>query len=261
MVVSTKSGPFDRRFIPNLRLEELWRIHPSLRTLKSDSVIQFGGFWYAERHHSEPKPPVVAPRYPFVSPQGSIDLYAVIGRGQRTCLPLVRESLLLKCGLKILFLRKEEAGRVYQGGDLDNRLKTLFDALSVPQIDQIPQNERGNSIGDPIHCLLEDDGLITAVSVETHRLLSQPSASKYQVHLVVGWEGLRRSLITAAQPACYPGGCRNSLNQHLSRTSPADGVRGMGWGQCRVPKYCCRDKTLRSPSRRPPRSASRTFLP
>ena len=97
----------------------------------------------------------------------------------------MRERLLLKCGLKILFLRKEPAGRVYQGGDLDNRLKTLFDALSVPQIDQIPQNERSTSTSDPIYCLVEDDALITAVSVETHRLLAKPGASKYQVQLVV----------------------------------------------------------------------------
>jgi hypothetical protein len=259
MVVSTKSGPFDRRFIPNLRscgasIRHCGRSKAILSSSSADSGMLKGTI--VKLNHQLSHRSILLSR-----PKVSIDLCAVIGRGQRTCLPLVRESLLLKCGFKILFLRKEEAGRVYQGGDLDNRLKTLFDALSVPQIDQIPQNERGNSIGDPIHCLLEDDGLITAVSVETHRLLSQPSASKYQVHLVVGWEGLRRSLITAAQPACYPGGCRNSVNQHLSRTSPADGVRGMGWGQCRVPKYCCRDKPLRSPSRRPPRSASRTFLP
>jgi hypothetical protein len=88
----------------------------------------------------------------------------------------------LKCGLKILFLRKEDAGRVYQGGDLDNRLKTLFDALSVPQIDQVVED---NSIADPILCLLEDDGLITSVSVETHRLLSNPNASINEVKLII----------------------------------------------------------------------------
>lgn len=166
------------------QLEELWRIHPSLRSLKNNPILPLGAFWHLERHHSVPAPRAkFEPRH--ISNEGSVDLCTVITRGQRTFLPLVRENLLLKCGLKILFLRKEDAGRVYQGGDLDNRLKTLFDALSVPQANQIPQSERNNLVDDPMYCLLEDDAFITSVSVETHRLLSRSDASRYQVHLVV----------------------------------------------------------------------------
>jgi hypothetical protein len=71
---------------------------------------------------------------------------------------------------------------VYQGGDLDNRLKTLFDALAVPNRDQVVQDE---TIEDPIYVLLEDDAYITKIDVDTHRLLSNPDASRHQVRLII----------------------------------------------------------------------------
>ena len=52
--------------------------------------------------------------------------------------PLVRRSLSLACALDILFLRHEERYNLMrQGGDLDGRIKTLFDALKMPD----PKNE------------------------------------------------------------------------------------------------------------------------
>ena len=98
-------------------------------------------------------------------------------------MPLVRESLSLHCGLKIIYLRKEDIGNlVYQGGDVDNRIKTLFDALSVPNEDQIIDDPNTD---DPIYCLLEDDRLISGFSIETQRLLSNPNASTHDVRLVI----------------------------------------------------------------------------
>ncbi len=94
--------------------------------------------------------------------------------------PLVRERTALKCALKIAFLRTEEPGRIYQGGDIDNRLKTLLDALSVPQHDE---QVVGNL--SPIYCLLEDDSLITRLEIQTHRLLGKPNATKHDVHLLI----------------------------------------------------------------------------
>ena len=93
-------------------------------------------------------------------------------RGGRRFWPLVRDTFALKCNLGITFLRKEDAGRVYQAGDLDNRLKTLFDALAVPVTDQVISDD--SSIADPIYCLLEDDALIMGINVQTHRLLARP---------------------------------------------------------------------------------------
>ena len=49
-----------------------------------------------------------------------------------TFLPLARKGLFLRCSLDVLFLRREKPGRVFMNGDIDNRLKTLFDALQMP---------------------------------------------------------------------------------------------------------------------------------
>jgi hypothetical protein len=87
--------------------------------------------------------------------------------------PLATEALRLVVELHVTFLRPEEPGKlITQGGDIDNRLKTLFDALRVPKDDsELPPNDPPQADEDPFHCLLEDDNLITAVHVQTERLL------------------------------------------------------------------------------------------
>jgi hypothetical protein len=67
-------------------------------------------------------------------------------------------------------------------GALDNRLKTLFDALSVPNQDQIVDDP---SISSPVYCLLEDDALVSGLTIETHRLLSSPCTGKNEVRLLI----------------------------------------------------------------------------
>lgn len=48
-------------------------------------------------------------------------------------LPLVREELGIAAALDILFLRRDAPGKIIGGGgDIDNRLKVLFDALRKP---------------------------------------------------------------------------------------------------------------------------------
>ena len=86
--------------------------------------------------------------------------------------PLVSEYLRLVCSLDILFLRREDAGSVIkQGGDIDNRLKTLFDALRMPKNCAEADNQTPTSGEDPFFCLLQDDSLITEFKVTTDRLL------------------------------------------------------------------------------------------
>lgn len=87
--------------------------------------------------------------------------------------PLVTKSLSLSCSIDILHLRPSAPGAlINNNGDIDNRLKTLFDALRRPDRKQelgsyaIPLPDE-----DPFFCLLEDDKLITQVSVETDALL------------------------------------------------------------------------------------------
>ena len=88
--------------------------------------------------------------------------------------PLVTKELFLRCRIEILFLRPEEPRFLMQRGDLDARLKTIFDALRIPE----NRDETGGASPaddeDPFFCLLEDDKLITEVSVTSDELLVLP---------------------------------------------------------------------------------------
>jgi hypothetical protein len=59
--------------------------------------------------------------------------------------PIVQSSLHMVCAIDILFLRKEAPGElILQGGDIDNRIKTLFDALRMPdpaKPEEMPDHE------------------------------------------------------------------------------------------------------------------------
>jgi hypothetical protein len=59
-----------------------------------------------------------------------------------------------------------------QSADIDARLKMLFDALKVPNdAGQLGGYQQPEQDEDPFCCLLEDDQLITHVSVKTGVLL------------------------------------------------------------------------------------------
>jgi hypothetical protein len=163
------------------QLQQLWKINPALSRLKRIErlIPAKTGFIPMTAHHS-----VDATRDKHIKPPTgeTIDLIANIERGGRQFCPLVRESLALKCALKIIFLRKESAGKVYQGGDLDNRLKTLFDGLAVPNANQVILNVAPR---DTVLCLLEDDSLITRLDVDTQRLLTNSRSSIHRVRLLI----------------------------------------------------------------------------
>jgi hypothetical protein len=94
--------------------------------------------------------------------------------------PLVRSELSLICALNILFLRPDQPGDVLSSGDIDGRLKTLFDALKMPKsADQLGGYTSPGGDEEPFFCLLEDDGLITHVAVETDMLL-QPIGMNFE---------------------------------------------------------------------------------
>ncbi len=87
-------------------------------------------------------------------------------------LPVVSSGLCLVAKLSILFLRPEEPGSIVaSGGDIDNRLKTLFDALRLPKPGELTAADKPGQDELPFWCLLEDDALVVEVSVQTDRLL------------------------------------------------------------------------------------------
>jgi len=89
--------------------------------------------------------------------------------------PLVTSRWALRCSVDILLLRPDETQVIHSdGGDLDGKVKTIFDALQIPR-----SLESAGGIGpqkdeEPFYCLLEDDKLISEVHVTTDQLLSLP---------------------------------------------------------------------------------------
>lgn len=101
-------------------------------------------------------------------------------------MPLVTEIRALMCELDILFLRRDPPGKVLsQGGDIDNRMKTLFDALRMPTTTSEVGNQLPGDGEDPFFVLLENDSLISKIAITTDRLLIEPVRQDH-VHLIIG---------------------------------------------------------------------------
>ncbi len=99
---------------------------------------------------------------------------------------LVQAPLKLVAELDILLLRPQDPGAIVQHTDIDNRLKTLFDALRCPEMAQeIPPDWVPTPDERPLHCLLDDDRLITRINVDTDRLLAPRSAEDVDVTIRV----------------------------------------------------------------------------
>jgi hypothetical protein len=106
-----------------------------------------------------------------------------ISYGESSYVPLVRKSLDLNCGIDVLFLRQGDPGAlVNQGGDIDNRIKTLLDALKMPDSDASSKWPPKSGV---TYCLMESDTLVANLSVSTDRLLFAPNEKPNEVHLVV----------------------------------------------------------------------------
>jgi hypothetical protein len=94
---------------------------------------------------------------------------------------LITEKLKLHAEIDILFLRPEPSGHIIHtgGGDIDNRLKTLFDGLRRPlDAREIPNGDVPREGESPFHCLLSDDALISKVAVTTDQLLDANSTDE-----------------------------------------------------------------------------------
>lgn len=107
---------------------------------------------------------------------------------------VVATDQLLLAELDVLLLRPESPGSILQNADIDNRLKTLFDALRHPEKEQeLPDGWAPSADEQPLHCLLDDDRLISRVNVDTDRLLDPDSPD--EVALTI-WVRVRASTPT-----------------------------------------------------------------
>jgi hypothetical protein len=165
-------------FHPQLLL--LWKTHVALKRLRWTARVAKD----PARFLGTAQSPFELAEEPIYPPQeGFVDLCEPLTKGDKTYQPLVRKSLDLNCYLSILFLRQEDPGSlVLQGGDLDGRIKTLFDALRVPEADV---EKRYPQAQNPTYCLLESDTLISGFNVQSGRLLVPQTKHPHEVHLVI----------------------------------------------------------------------------
>lgn len=107
----------------------------------------------------------------YLTKRTKMNVLYTVGDRDYTC--LITERLKVYAEIDILFLRPGEPGQIVtHGGDIDNRLKTLFDALRRPTNEQeLPKGNLLDQTPNPCHCVLSDDSLISKVSVTTDTLL------------------------------------------------------------------------------------------
>lgn len=143
------------RKVIHAQLQQLCDLEPLLEQAKADSLPEG---MFKGREVQVPRPLSV--------------MYFFVRLGGFRFVPIIPRPHELACALDILFLRREKPGAIVQhGGDLDNRLKTLFDALRMPQEGSELRGIAPDTTDQRMYCRLEDDALITRVSVSTQQLL------------------------------------------------------------------------------------------
>jgi hypothetical protein len=117
------------------------------------------------------------------------DEYGVLERrGDHRFVSIVSAGNDLLCSLHVTFLRPSSPGDLVHGGDLDNRLKTLLDALRIPDVSLVPAGWTPSDEETPLHCLMSDDNLLTGIAIESDRLLEPPTPdikAELEVYIVI----------------------------------------------------------------------------
>jgi len=147
-----------RKFHPQLR--RLWSVEKNLRELAMRAV-----------HYPEPRTVTLEERFH----DGLQAIGEKWSRVDYKCVPLVTADMALRCKIDILLLRPEEDRMIFESGDVDGQIKTLFDALRIPTNLSETGGVGPEEDETPFFCLLEDDRLISEVHVVTDRLLILPS--------------------------------------------------------------------------------------
>lgn len=158
-------GPLKSNGRPNDKHEIRLKFHPQLADLwKQERMKPFTKYLQKESREMN-------------------TLYKV---GERDYACLVSDRLKVYAELDILILRPSEPGQILIQGDIDNRLKTLFDALQRPQnTNESPKGDLLDSTPDPCHCVLSNDSLISRISVTTDTLLDPKNENEVVLIITV----------------------------------------------------------------------------
>jgi hypothetical protein len=88
------------------------------------------------------------------------------------------------CRRGIVLLHEEPFNLLRSGGDLDGRIKTLFDSLKMPDAKD-PNYAGDKPTADPLYVVLEDDALISDISIKSGRLLGNRTKDRHAVRLTI----------------------------------------------------------------------------
>jgi hypothetical protein len=155
------------------QLKKLWETHPVLKFYSQEYHVSNLGAWgYSTVRH-----PMTDTKH--------------IARRWEGFVPVVTEDFGMICELDILFLAPD--AKIFKtgagGGDLDNRLKTLLDALGIP-----PRGEGGQEIGqksgeppypNPTFVLYSNDSLLTSIKVTVDELLTPVSSDPAEACVII----------------------------------------------------------------------------
>lgn len=160
----TEKHEIRRVFHPQLR--RLWQQKPSLK--------QYAFQWF---HKS-------AERAGFVDPGpdkpelrlelGFQEMGRFWARAGYELVPLVIPAFALQCSIEILLLRPEQTEVFSEWADLDGQVRTILDALRMPDEPNETANATPEEDEHPLFCLLQNDKLITEVKITADRLLMLP---------------------------------------------------------------------------------------
>lgn len=169
---SVRANKHDIRRKLSGQIERLWMQPP----LSAEATILQPAVWEKGR--------------PRITPQrdGHFTHYR-IEIGGVSYIPLATDESGLIVELGVKWLRQDGASVLERGGDIDNRLKTLFDAMQLPQPNQVDQ--ANPFMQETVYCLVSDDSLITGLSVATAPLLRAPDGTN-DVELHIGVSVKRR---------------------------------------------------------------------
>lgn len=159
-----------RSFHPQLR--QLWRAKPTLRELVDAYYTKFVLAPSAKR----------AAPLAFVGKEGQETRFQLgiqamgknWARAGYDIVPLVIPEFALQCSLEILLLRPEQVEVFGEWADLDGQVRTILDALRMPDSAEEAAHATPEEDERPLFCLLQNDKLISEVKITADRLLMLP---------------------------------------------------------------------------------------
>jgi len=160
-----------KSFHPQLR--RLWKINQNLARLAEKEYLSGISI---DRIHDE------LPNEGDVRDRGVAAIGRRWARAGFNIVPLVTADMALRCSIHITLLRPEEARLIFRSGDIDGQLKTLFDALRMPNSTAETCNIRPEEDENPLFCLLEDDRLVSEVTVTTDVMLLLPNTREVKAN-------------------------------------------------------------------------------